>query len=51
MESTGAIATLLERGLIAHNAHHLFMTTQACLDFIAFRDLADLPPLGDPVPN
>ena len=41
--SDSAIATLLERGLIAHNPHHLFVTTRAFLDFVASRDLADLP--------
>jgi segregation and condensation protein B len=42
--SDSAIATLLERGLIAHNAHHLFVTTQAFLEYAGLRDLADLPP-------
>ena len=31
--SDSAIATLLERGLIAHNPHHLFVTTHAFLDY------------------
>jgi segregation and condensation protein B len=45
--SDSAIATLLERGLIAHNPHHLFITTRAFLAFAGLRELADLPPLGD----
>ena len=44
--SDSAIATLLERGLIAHNPHHLFVTTVAFLDFAGIRDLADLPALS-----
>jgi segregation and condensation protein B len=47
--SDSAIATLLERGLIAHNAHHLFVTTRAFLDYMGMRDGVDLPPLGDTV--
>jgi len=35
---------LLERGLIAHNPHHLLVTTGAFPDFAGLRDLADLPP-------
>jgi segregation and condensation protein B len=41
--SDSAIATLLERGLIAHNSHHLLVTTQAFLDYADLRDLADMP--------
>jgi segregation and condensation protein B len=41
--SDSAIATLLERGLIAHNPHHLFVTTRAFLEYAAISDLADLP--------
>ena len=44
--SDSAIATLLERGLIAHNPHHLFVTTKAFLQFEGVNDLADLPQLG-----
>ncbi|MBV9169493.1 MAG: SMC-Scp complex subunit ScpB, partial [Chloroflexi bacterium] len=45
--SDSAIATLLERGLIAHNPHHLFVTTRAFLEFVGLRDLADLPTLSE----
>ncbi len=45
--SDSAIATLLERGLIAHNPHHLFVTTRAFLEYAGFRDLRELAPLGD----
>src|SRR5205823_11424127 len=41
--SDSAIATLLDRGLIAHNPHHLFVTTKAFLQFAGVNDLADLP--------
>jgi segregation and condensation protein B len=41
--SDSAIITLIERGLIAHNPHHLFVTTLACLDFLGLRDLSDMP--------
>ena len=41
-----AIATLLERGLIAHNAHRLLVTTREFLDHAGMRDLADLPSLA-----
>jgi segregation and condensation protein B len=44
--SDSALDTLLQRGLIAHNPHHLFVTTRGFLDFMRFPDLADLPPLG-----
>ena len=44
--SDSAIATLLERGLIAYNPHHLFVTTQAFLSFVGLRDLSELPKLG-----
>jgi segregation and condensation protein B len=43
--SDSAIATLLERGLIAHNPHHLFITTRGFLDYAALRNLGDLPRL------
>ena len=44
--SDSALDTLLQRGLIAHDPHHLFVTTRAFLDFMVLRDLADLPPLA-----
>ncbi|MBV9174377.1 MAG: SMC-Scp complex subunit ScpB [Chloroflexi bacterium] len=44
--SDSAIATPLERGLIAHNPHHLFVTTRGFLEFAGINDLADLPQLG-----
>ena len=46
--SDSAIATLLGRGLIVHNPHHLFATTRESLEFAGLRDLADLPALVDP---
>ena len=44
--SDSAIATLLERGLIEHSRHHLYVTTPAFLEDTGFRDLADLRALG-----
>jgi segregation and condensation protein B len=44
--SDSALDTLLQRGLIADNPHHLFVTTVAFLDFASIRDLADLPTLN-----
>jgi chromosome segregation and condensation protein ScpB len=44
--SDSALDTLLQRGLIAHNAHHLLVTTRGFLDFAGLTDLADLPELG-----
>jgi segregation and condensation protein B len=41
--SDSAVDTLLERGLIAHNQHHLFVTTREFLKLIGLRDIADLP--------
>jgi segregation and condensation protein B len=41
--SDSAIATLLERGLIAHNPHQLFVTTSAFLEYSGLTDLRDLP--------
>jgi hypothetical protein len=35
--------SLPERGLIAHNPHHLFVTKGASLNYVGLRDLADLP--------
>jgi len=37
--------TLLQRGLIEHNAHHLLVTTRGFLELCGLRDLADLPEL------
>ena len=45
--SDSALDTLLQRGLIEHNPHHLFVTTRAFLESAGLRDLADLPMLGD----
>jgi segregation and condensation protein B len=45
--SDSALDTLLERGLIERNAHQLFVTTRAFLDYAGLRDLVDLPPLGE----
>jgi chromosome segregation and condensation protein ScpB len=33
----------LQRGLIAHNQHHLLVTTRTFLDLLGLRDMADLP--------
>jgi chromosome segregation and condensation protein ScpB len=44
--SDSALDTLLQRGLIAHNQHRLFVTTRAFLELLGLRDLADLPPLA-----
>ena len=44
--SDSALDTLLQRGLIEHNPHHLFVTTRAFLESAGLRDLADLPDLG-----
>jgi segregation and condensation protein B len=46
--SDSAIEKLLERRLIAHNPHHLFVTTPEFLHLAGLRDLADLAPLADP---
>ena len=45
--SDSALDTLLLRGLVGFNQHHLLVTTRAFLDFAGLRDLADLPPLPD----
>ena len=39
--------TLLQRGLVEHNQHHLLVTTWGFLDLIGLSDLADLADLGD----
>ena len=44
--SDSALDTLLQRGLIAHNPQHLFVTTRAFLALAGLRDLVDLPPLS-----
>jgi chromosome segregation and condensation protein ScpB len=43
--SDSALETLAQRQLIAHNQHHLLVTTQAFLEWMSLRDLADPPPL------
>ena len=43
--SDSALDTLLQRGLVAHNQHHLFVTTREFLALMGLSDLADLPPL------
>ena len=45
--SESALDTLLVRGLVGFDQHHLLVTTRAFLDFAGLRDLADLPPLPD----
>ena len=45
--SDSAGDTLLVRGLVEFDQHHLLVTTRAFLDFAGLRDLADLPPLPD----
>ena len=44
--SDSALDALIQRGLVAHNEHHLLVTTRAFLDLMGLRDLADLPMLG-----
>jgi len=44
--SDSALETLLDRGLVAHNTHHLLVTTRRFLEFASLRDLADLADLG-----
>jgi segregation and condensation protein B len=44
--SDSALESLLERGLVAHNQHHLLVTTRVFLDYLGLRDLTDLPPLS-----
>ena len=43
--SDSALDSLLQRQLVAHNQHHLLVTTHAFLDLFGFSDLAALPPL------
>jgi segregation and condensation protein B len=42
--SQSALDSLLVRGLVAVDQHHLLVTTRAFLDFAGLRDLADLTP-------
>jgi segregation and condensation protein B len=44
--SDSALGSLLERGLIEYNPHHLFVTTRAFLEFTGVRELVDLPESG-----
>jgi segregation and condensation protein B len=44
--SDSALDTLLQRGLIEHNPHHLLVTTRGFLEFAGVGDLAELPQLG-----
>jgi len=44
--SDSALESLVQRGLVAHNQHHLLVTTRAFLDYLGLRDLTDLPPLS-----
>jgi len=46
--SDSALDTLLVRGLVVFDEHHLLVSTRAFLDLAGLRDLADLPPLLDP---
>lgn len=45
--SDSALDTLVVRGLVVFDEHHLLVTSRAFLDFAGLRDLADLPPLPD----
>jgi segregation and condensation protein B len=49
--SDSALETLLVRGLVAFDQHHLLVTPRAFLEFGCLRDLADLPPLHEPAAN
>jgi segregation and condensation protein B len=44
--SDSALDTLLQRGLIEHNPHHLLVTSRGFLEFAGVGDLAELPQLG-----
>jgi segregation and condensation protein B len=46
--SDSALDTLLIRGLVELDQHHLLVTTREFLDFAGLSDLADLPPLMAP---
>jgi segregation and condensation protein B len=43
--SDSAVDTLLQRGLIAHNQHHLLVTTTKFLELTGLTDLLELPAL------
>ncbi|MBV9602042.1 MAG: SMC-Scp complex subunit ScpB, partial [Chloroflexi bacterium] len=45
--SDSAIATLVQRQLIALDQHRLYVTTPAFIEYLGLRDLADLPPLPE----
>src|SRR5207247_1586321 len=45
--SASALDSLLDRAIVARNAHQLFVTTRGFLDVMGLRDLADLPALCD----
>jgi segregation and condensation protein B len=42
-----ALDTLLVRGLVEFDQHHLVVTTRAFRDLAGLRDVGDLPPLPD----
>jgi segregation and condensation protein B len=44
--SDSALDTLLQRGLVSHNAHHLLVTTLEFLQYAGLRELADLAALA-----
>jgi segregation and condensation protein B len=46
--SDSALDTLLQRGLVDHNQHHLLVTTRAFLELMGLPELADLPNLSPP---
>jgi segregation and condensation protein B len=46
-DSDSALHTLLVRGLVEFDQHHLLVTALAFLDLAGLRDLADLPALPD----
>jgi segregation and condensation protein B len=48
LASDSALDTLVQRGLVEHNQHHLLMSKRDFLDFASLSDLADLPPLVGP---
>ena len=49
--SDGALARLLQRGLVVVDEHRLVRTTPEFLQYLGLRDLADLPALPDPDPS
>jgi segregation and condensation protein B len=44
--SDSALETLLQRGLVEHNSHHLLVTTRGFLELMGLADLNELPALG-----